>query len=174
MKNKLRFVIGLILFVVACIAPIIALWRYTGFGLKQGSFKISALVFHSILLGDILLFYVQWKICNDTWLYVRQWLYNHIWPIVFGLTILIVAHSLIFFRYYIRGYARYLNLSDDLGTTISNQRIITDNQARNGSQIRGVANKLEELETKLQAIQNTINNFDVPMKQRPVQRRGWY
>lgn len=114
MKEKIKFIWGLVIFIVATLLPLFAAWRYTGFGLSKGALRISAVAFHVLLVISLLLFYAQWKIFPYTWLHVRAWFTNHVWSIMFGMTILLIAHFLLFARFYTISYVRFKSLESHI------------------------------------------------------------
>ena len=156
MNKQTRFIIGTILFIIACFLPIIALWRYTGFGLTNKDFHISAPVFHGILVGDMILFYVQWKVCQKTWQTVRYWFSEHIWSIMFGISILVLAHSLLFFRLYIRSFSRYRSLRADISALDSKVDDLDREDLKN--KMEDLERKVDDAEYRIKQAIETINH----------------
>ncbi len=149
MKDKEKFITGLVIFVVACLLPLFAVWRYTRFGLTAKDFHISATVFHLLLIGDLVLFYVQWKICPEIWYYIRNWFYDHVWAIMFALTIIVVVQSLLFFRLYDQSGLRHRHLIENVRTVISNQEDMEDNIRH-----REILDAIEELRNALEKLKS--------------------
>lgn len=154
MRKKNRLIIGFVLFTVACVLPVLSIWFYTGFGLRAGTFRISQGVCRLLNVGDLALFYTQWKISPDSWLWVREWLSNHAWSIFFALSFVIIIQSLLIVRMYKLSGRHFDNIEE-------NFEIVTENQSRILQN-----NRLNTLELKkdIEELHNSMSKHDVKIQ----------
>ena len=162
-KKRVCLIVGILLFLVAMLLPLFAVWQYTGFGLKKESFRLSATLFHCVLLGDFALFYAQWKICPDVWVFVRTWFSNHAWTIRFVLFYLVAVQSLLFFRLYTVSSRRFTRLHENIGICIKNQFV-------DSSEHEAIQQSIENLRNEIKRDKSKDKNYDHLVRPQPMKR----
>jgi len=168
MPKKVKFILGLVVFIIATLLPLFAAWRYTGVGLTKNAFMISDTVFHVLLIVSLVLFYAQWKICPDTWLHVRAWFADHVWSFMFGMTILLIVHALLFVRFYTKDYIRFKSLKSDIFDCDFKLDSVED-------EIKKIKGQLDDIDYKLQDSGGAKGSNGGWGTQRPAtSNRSWY
>ena len=191
MTKKQKFVLGLIVFIVASLLPLYAISRYTGVGLAKFDEGILDTTFHVLLIISLLMFYAQWKICPDIWIHIRFWFADHVWSIMFGLTVVLIIHSLLFVRLYPREFARYRTLRsniidckdklDSLEEAVKNIDVsgnvsdVIDTLDSMKKDIKNMRDVVDDIQYRLQQSGELKNgNHGWETKRRAPITQGWY
>ena len=172
MSDRIRSFLGVGIFIVACTVLLYAIRRYTGYGLPDRAKLIPTEIFHLLIAGDIVLFYIQWKIYPFTWALIRYWFSNHIWTVVFVLAIVTIIQALLITRLHERLRMRYkasYEKIDDISFSVYQVEEKVDKMYRVIEDLEDINRQIEELSDEIKRLNKEQTN-----PQSTNTRRSWY